>query len=185
MTATAAHWEEFQLTFFDRSFSHLPEFRTESFYDFPAQIAHRAWVIELLKERLGVKAIGKASVLDRVISPELALAEFGDEKVDRAASEISGEPTADLEPLGIGELMPSCFGLPGAFVPTSPECMRCPAIGRCTQVVTVMLNGLKRTTGTEDPEHERRKKQQRDRVNRHRAKKALAASIQSAATAAS
>jgi hypothetical protein len=177
--AAAVYWKEFQQSLFDRSFSHLPEYRTESYHHFPAQIAHRAWVIDLLKEKPIAWAIGRAWLINRVISPELALAEFEDEKVASAreyAAEITPEP---LDPLKVREILPSCLGLPGALVPTSSECLACPAIGLCVRMQALTLGGLKRTTGSENPEHERRKKQQRDRAQRHRAKKALAAGVPS------
>jgi hypothetical protein len=182
-TAAAAYWEEFQQTDFDRSFSHLPEYRTESYHHFPAQVAHQAWVVDLLKEKKrSTWAIGKACLVTRVISPELALAEFGEEDFARAREDVSEDVPEPREPCGAQELLPSCLGLPGALVPTSPECIACPAMALCARMEAVTLAGLKRTAGSENPEYERRKKQQRDRTSRHRAKKALAAGASSAVT---
>ena len=112
-----------------------------------------------------------------MISPELALVEFDDEKV-ASAREYAAENTPEpLDPLKVREILPSCLGLPGALVPTSPECLACPAMGLCVRMEALTLDGLKRTTGSENPEHERRKKQGRERVRRHRAKMALAAGV--------
>jgi hypothetical protein len=56
-TAAASYWEEFQQSDFDRSFSHLPEYRTESYHHFPAQVAHRAWVVDLLKKKSAARGL--------------------------------------------------------------------------------------------------------------------------------
>ena len=146
-------------------------------------MAHRAWVVDLLKEKKrSPRAIGKACLVTCVISPELALMEFGEEDFARAREDVAEEAPEPSEPLGVRELLPSCLGLPGATVTTSPECLACPAMGLCVRMETLTIDRLKRTTGSEDPEHERRKKQVRERVRRHREKKALAAGVSSAVT---
>jgi hypothetical protein len=182
--AAAAHWEEYQETYFDRSFSHLPEYRTESFHAFPAQTAHRAWVVDVLKTRRGAWAVGNACFVARVLSPELALTVFDEEIVARAREEVTEATPEPSEPCGVPELLPSCLGLPGALSRTSPECVACPASDLCARVQAVTLSALKRATGSENPEYERRKKLGRDRVRRLRAKKALAAGALAVATAA-
>ena len=45
--AAAAYWEEWQQARLDQSFSHLPEYRAESYHEFSAQKAHRAWVLRV------------------------------------------------------------------------------------------------------------------------------------------
>ncbi len=178
--AAAAYWQEFQQSSFDRSFSHLPEYRTDSYHDFPAQVAHRAWVVGLLKEKKrSAWAIGNACFVNRVISPELAIAEFGKETIARARKEISEDTPEPSEPCSAQVLLPSCLGLPGALVPTSPECVACPAMALCARMETVTLAGLKRATGSENPEHDRRKKLGRKRTQRCREKKKLAAVVPS------
>jgi hypothetical protein len=175
LIAAAKYWEEFQQSTFDRSFSHLPKYRTESFHNFSAQLAHRAWIIELLKTKRSAWALGRAVVVNRVIPPELAKLEYGEEIVARAGEAVAEEAPDPLEPCGVKELLPSCLGLPGALNPTSPECVACPAIDLCARMQAVTLARLKRTTGSENPEHERRKKQVRDRVRRCRERKNHAA----------
>jgi len=183
-TAAAAYWEELQQARLDKSFSHLPEYRLESYHEFSAQKAHRAWVLESLKKR-GAHAIGRAYFLHRVISPELALAEFGEKLFSRARERLTEEEEVPepIEACAIEELLPSCFGLPGALAPTSPECRACPAMDRCGRMEGVTRRHLELRTGSENPEHERRKKQGQERVRRHRKKKALAAAGTSATSA--
>jgi hypothetical protein len=175
LIAAAKYWEEFQHSTFDRSFSHLPEYRTESFHNFSAQLAHRAWIIELLKTKRSAWALGRAVVVNRVIPPELAKLEYGDEKVAQAREEVTEDTPEPSEPCGVPELLPSCLGLPGALSRTSPECVACPAMDLCARMQAVTLATLKRVTGSENPEHERRKKQVRDRVRRFRERKTRAA----------
>ena len=178
----AEYWEELQGTDFGRSFSHCPEYRTESFHHFPAQIAHRAWVLDLLKVKRSAWALGKACFVNRVIPPELALAEFDEERIGRARKEVVEETPAPPEPFGARDVLPSCLGLPGALVPASPECAACPAMALCAKFEGMTLASLKRTTGSENPEHERRKKLQRERTRRFRKRKTHAAGVPSPAT---
>jgi len=185
LVASAKYWEEYKHSLFGRSFSHLPEYRAEAFCSFPAQMAHLECVADLLKARPIPWAIGQACVIDRVISPELVLAQFGEERLVRARAEVAGGTPEPIVHFGSDDLLPSCLGIPGALVPTSPECGACPTIDLCSRIQALTLAMMKRKTGSETPVDERRKKLGRERTRRCRERKTLAATVSLATIEAS
>lgn len=173
--AAAALWVEHQEVSFSRSISRRPEYRNESYHQFPSQTAHRAWVKDLLKEKHSNAAIGDACFVSRVLPAEMAAAEFGKDRLVKAEYAVAAELVEPTVPKRIGQILPSCLGLPGAFASSSAECTACPAAAICARSQKAMSNALKDRLGSDNPEFDRRKEQQRNRTRRFRAKQNLTA----------
>lgn len=169
----AAHCED------RRTYSKLPQYRTESFIGLDAQIAHRKWILDQLVARHGY-GMGQACFIDRVLPPESLVAQFGEERVEQAREDYAGDAPVPHEAYQPRQMLPSCAMLPDAFSPTSPECSTCKLVRFCSTAKTAVTRAVITAAGVPDPVEHRRRQQNRDRVSKHRLKRKMAAAPETA-----
>ena len=158
------------------TYSTSPAYKNEVFLGLPAQLDHREFVLRAIrKSHSYADAIAKLHFKLRLIPLEIVEAKFDAGHVDEArrlASSTSSSPTIRLS---AEQLRPGCFGLPRASEAGDADCVRCPMKLECQQDCDVVRDMVAKKFGTENPYESRRRKQNRERVSRHRAKKRLAA----------
>jgi hypothetical protein len=129
-------------------------------------------VIEQVRRRPHVHfALAQACFQHRVLSEELALAEFGAEIFRRAQMEAPGLTAAPIAGADALE-PPACFMVPGAFQSAEPPCSTCPAAAKCMAGATVIENAVLTKTGSLDPVLEHQRALGRERTRRFRLKAA-------------
>lgn len=120
-----------------------------------------------------------ANAVDRVkllidsrqrITVERARVVFGSELVDRALTELEGEPQSSSKPTYEKDPRPSCFGLPGAYGEDSTICGACSASRECQTLASQFIASLKRTTGSDDPVARKKRNDAAIRQRRRRAR---------------
>ena len=154
--------------------SRLPQYREESFVGLDAQIEHRKWTTDQIKAGHGSPgSIGRACFIHRVLPESMALLEFGQERLDRARSEIELDGIAPDEVSPIKLWLPSCFGLPDAPDAGGDQCNGCTRLRECSKLETLVRSAILKKFGTDDPVLTRQKAQGRMRTAKHRAKNAL------------
>jgi hypothetical protein len=163
-------WAEWSAARF--TFSELPQYLVENFRGSPAQIAHREWVIEQLKQRNG--RLGSACFTDRVLPVDLAVSEFGSDKVDDARSYTVGSPKESIV-IGSDQTMPSCHGVLHSYDLSAGQCGGCAAQGTCAGLTSHVRDFVIARTNSDDPIEENRLRLQRDRTSKCRRKAAAVA----------
>ena len=156
-----------------RRWSRHAAFHNDAFVGLLPQFAHREWVIELIRDERGhPDLIAMACYGDCVLPEDLAVAAFGPERVDRARMISVGTTESDGT---VGdELVPSCYGLPNARREIDPPCCTCSMSAACALEGSRLVDLVVAKRGTSDPVGDRKRKQVRERVARHRARKAVA-----------
>lgn len=164
------------------------QYRFEAYNGLPAQMAFREHAIErALKHPAGYRVGISIWCLQRRYVPirsfpkkiyhDTLLEIMQDLKRDRI-----GEPAPTIGPIDLDPvvgLMQSCEGLPGTFDPSAPTCSACPRAANCQVVAAWIEKQLVKKHGSADPYGDRKKKMNRDRVNRHRAKRREAGAVNS------
>jgi hypothetical protein len=130
--------------------SELPQYRVEAFRGLPAQIEHRRWVLDHIEyQRDRDFYIGRFVFLERLVSPEMAAARFGEMALKKAQAEIGGSSPTELEEVSDSSLWPACFTLPHA-VDVTKGCSSCPLVGSCTAGGEIVKKALVQCYGTDD-----------------------------------
>jgi hypothetical protein len=152
-------------------YSSLPQYREESFMGLPAQVAHRAWVIEQIKKRSN-RALAEACYALRILPKEQATAAFGDGRMAMARAIVVEDaiPAVPHAAAKARDSLPSCAMLPGAMEIGSPECSKCKMASICARGGELVLQTVTKTTGVSDPVESRRLAAQRERTRKHREK---------------
>ena len=169
------YWTEWRTT--RLMCSRLPQYREESFRNLPAQIEHRNWVIQEIKNnRTG--ALAQACDFFRILPIDEAVATFGQDWLDRTREGYFSEPPDPVVSVPDNEFLPSCHSIPGAYEETAVECKACPVRSSCLAGVTAVRDKLMASHGgSDDPKADRRRDQVRRRVALHRAKKKVGPTI--------
>lgn len=166
-------WEEYRKAL--PVFSRLPQYRVEAFCGLPAQIQHQQWVIDGLKARHARPfAIAQACFVDRLFTLDRAKAEFDPYVVEQMLSEAAGMKADPAPALRATNFLPSCFGLPHACSPSISPCIECHVREECRTAEAKVREKVAQRYGNEKPRDEEKLAQNRERVARCRAKKALA-----------
>jgi hypothetical protein len=154
-----------------RRYSQQPHYRNDAFANLPAQLDHRDRVVEIVRKDLRPITIANACYRDEVLPEADAIAAFGSEAVQKAKAEniIDRE---DVTPVGNMTLAPSCFGLPHAHNPATSTCKSCPLAEKCAQEESRLRAYFRQKHGCDDPVGAQRRRQNAERVRRHRAKTA-------------
>ncbi|GJE78253.1 hypothetical protein [Methylorubrum suomiense] len=156
-------------------FSELPQYRVGAFCGLPAQIEHQQWVIDSLKARHARPfAIAQACFVDRLFTFDRAKAEFDPYVVEQMLSEAAGMKADPPPALRATNFLPSCFGLPHACSPSISPCIECHVREECRTAEAKVREKVAQRYGNEKPRDEEKLALNRERVARHRAKKALA-----------
>jgi hypothetical protein len=83
LRATWLEWTEARFVV-----SKLKHYLPENFRGSPEQLAHRDWVVSQIRRRhASPESIGRACFIDRVLSVDRAISEFGSERVDSARAD--------------------------------------------------------------------------------------------------
>jgi hypothetical protein len=152
-------------------YSELPQYRNEHFRGLPAQIAHRDWVVQQIKLRgAWPHLIGRACFVERILPDERAIAEFGEEAVERARGEVTGDTPAEMVTLSDDAFWPACFVVPHAHDAECPICQACPYRKPCSTGEAKIREVLHHRHGSDDPVRAREKAMNLERVRKHRAK---------------
>jgi hypothetical protein len=154
------------------TFSKLPQYLVENFRGSPAQIAHREWIIAQLKQRNG--RIGSACFTDRVLPIDLAVVEFGSDKVNDARLDTVGSPKERIV-LDLDLTMPSCHGVLHSYDLSVERCRQCAAKGTCAGLTSQVRDFIVARTNSDDPIAENRRRLQRERTSKCRKKAAAVA----------
>lgn len=156
-------------------FSGLPQYRVEAFCGLPAQLEHERWVTDSLKARRARPfAIAQACFVDHLFTLDRAKAEFDPYVIEQMLSEAAGMKAEPVPALRATSFLPSCFGLPHACAPALSPCCDCHVREECRTAEAKVREKVAQRYGSEMPRDEAKRAQIRDRVARHRAKKALA-----------
>jgi hypothetical protein len=148
------------------TFSELPQYLVENFRGSPAQIAHREWVIEQLKQR-DVR-ISRACFIDRVLPVDQAISEFGSDKVDEARRDAIGSSQKESVIVGPDQTLPSCYGVLHSHDLTAEQCKQCEVQGGCAKLISQVRDFVVTRTNSDDPVAENRRRLQRERTSRCR-----------------
>lgn len=152
--------------------SEKAHYRTESFKGFHAQVEHRKWVLHRLREVHGKPySVGRCCYIDRLITEHEALTTFGEDRLARARSDISGETPLPSTRSSIYELLPSCFAVCDAASFEHVRCRTCPARAACQDGANIVDRNLRSRLNSIDPIGDFKKRQLRKRVAKHRAKR--------------
>lgn len=165
-----AAWEES----INESFrpSELPQYRNEAFCGLHAQIAHRQWVVDRIKARsMPPYLIGKSCFILKALPVDIAISEFGVDRVNRARQEVADEISVDHEILRDDEFWPSCMGVPRAHTSGMEPCASCAKQGVCRTIGERLITKVREKHGSEDPIVARKRAQTAARVRKHREQK--------------
>ncbi|MCV2870381.1 hypothetical protein OEW28_17340 [Defluviimonas sp. WL0002] len=165
-----------------------PEYCIENDRNHPAQALFREQLMDHASNLDDPSFfLGKALKGTRQLSLEECTERFGTEMVERGVrsfgdavrdgvAEVQGYPK-----ISINQLLPSCFGIPGAAAEPGSACSCCPIQKGCARALQVVEDVVRSTTGTADPLAEHKKRLQRERTRRSRAKKSRLAATSAAA----
>ncbi|MDN2580880.1 hypothetical protein [Aquibium sp. ELW1220] len=164
-------------------------YRVENRKGFPAQMAFRDFAVERilttgssLAQAIEVYCLQNGQLcradLEGRFDPELVEQQWA-----LADSSVrNGRVTPTVAPrLTQVDLLPSCFGLPGAPEVDRPVCVSCPASDKCLQISSRVREKVKERMGSETPVEDARRKKTAERVRAWRAKQKRAAAPTSSA----
>lgn len=151
-------------------FSKLPQYRVESYVGLPVQDDHFRWLVEQLRYRHGRPgAIGQLCLMDRVLPEQLAIDEFGPERMHSAHVAVVGLFVSSTPSQPV-TFKPGCFGVVHASQPNSAPCSGCSEAKSCHRIAKMIETRVHAECGSDDPVAARRRRLSRERVRRHRAK---------------
>jgi hypothetical protein len=152
--------------------SELPQYRNEAFCGLHAQIAHRKWVVDRIKARsMPSRLIGKSCFILKVLPVDIAISEFGVDRVSQARQEVVDDIPVDHEILRDDEFWPSCMGVPRAHTNGTDPCASCAKQGVCRTIGERLINRMREKHGSEDPIMATKRAQTAARVRKHREQK--------------
>jgi hypothetical protein len=152
--------------------SELPQYRNEAFCGHHAQIAHRKWVVDRIKARsMPSYLIGRSCFILKVLPVEIALSEFGADRVKQAHTEVADDMPVDHMDLRNDDFWPACMGVPHAHASEVEPCVSCRQQSACYKIGKRLVAKLRETHGSEDPVLTQKRADTAARVRKHREKK--------------
>jgi hypothetical protein len=164
-------WTDWAAVNFTSMISRLPQYMNHAYRGLHAQDAHRNWVVERLGDGHPLN-VGRACYIFQTLPEDLAVAHFGEKRIEQARDEVKGETPAAVTELEPWRRVPCCFALPFAFEKSNVTCLTCPANRPCERLESLARKALLKEYGSEDPRKAKEREQARDRQRRHRAGKA-------------
>ena len=156
-----------------------PAYLISSYRNLPAQDDFRKFIIEHVKQTSMPldRAIRKYTYDLGQIPLEVFEASFPAEMFDRAMQSVKSDlltfpvENAPASPLETVHLWPSCFGLRYSYDPSSSECSTCPQASNCNKIGQFTFGAACKQAGVDDPAADYNRRLDRERQQRHRAKK--------------
>lgn len=154
--------------------SELPQYRMPVFRGLHSQHDHQEWILDQLSRHHGnPRHIADAWLIRPLLSESRLRERWDDDRLRRARDSAAGWAPKPAEPVSALDMVPSCFGLPGA-VDQNSHCKECSLLRECTVSVEAASDAVRTLHGSDDPRAELRKRRQRERTARCRKNAAAA-----------